>query len=74
MRPPISIFKDGEIHALQTDGSYKVDWLGSWSWRLGLDLHHRPEELRTQQDRDSLKAITEAFRARKEYEEDIDGL
>lgn len=71
-RPPISIFKDGEIHALQTDGSYKVDWLGMWCWSLWMSIHSRPEELRTQQDRDSLRDITAAFRARKEYEEKTD--
>ncbi len=70
MADPIAKYQDGEIWARQSDGSYKVDYLGSWSFSLLMGLRSRPEEYRTQQDRESIKALETAFKARRAAEEE----
>lgn len=67
---PIAKYEDGKIWALQSDGSYKVDWLGWWASSLLNTLHLRSEHHRTQQDRDSIKALETAFKARRAAEDE----
>lgn len=70
MTNPIAKFQDGEIWVRQSDGSYKADYLGMWSWSLLMALRARSPEYRTQQDRESIKALETAFKARRAAEEE----
>lgn len=64
---PISKYQDGKLWTL-SGGSYVEDVRGWHSISLLSSLKSLPEEYRTQQDKQFINDLQEAFRARREAE------
>jgi len=69
MTDPIAKWENGQLW-LMTGGRYEIDLRGFDCVFLLANLKTHPEEYRTQQDRESIKALETAFKARRAAEEE----